>query len=134
MKNWICYHFLTYDFWHLIWAPNNPALAQSLQHLSEIFYRGNTDNNDILPFFYLSPQLKKVAVFVIIRKYKEPFAINPVAMNLECEKLLVNSLFHVRKVTIYLAKEEYLATKWKTTETDSRLIEMWSLHLYEIYK
>ncbi|XP_055307999.1 uncharacterized protein LOC129572108 [Sitodiplosis mosellana] len=101
---------------------NKPALAKSLQNLNEVNF-AVADIDDILPFVHLSPKLKKVVVFVLPSSKNPNQAIHPVAMNREREKLLAKTLY-VSKVTIYIHESKYLATKWKTTEIDLKLIEI----------
>ena len=111
---------------------NKPALAQSLKHLNEIYCDDhNVDINDILPFLHLSPQLEKVAVYDINEEFT---TIKPIVLNREREKLLSNPLYNVKKVTIHLPESNYLATKWKTTETNLRLIEMRHFESYDCNK
>lgn len=94
--------------------------AQSLGQLEEVhFYMAHVD--DILPFIHWSPKLKKVIVDNKLLDKNE--AIDLVAMNFERERLSAHTK-DVSKVTIYISESNYLATKWKTTETNLNLIEI----------
>ena len=100
---------------------DKPKLAQRLENLNEVrfsclFYI----MDDIMPFIRSSAKLKKI---VVHRGISDGTVIDPVAMNREREKLLTKNLY-VSKVTIYIPEAEYLATKWKTTETDLKLIKI----------
>ncbi|XP_055297567.1 uncharacterized protein LOC129566056 [Sitodiplosis mosellana] len=110
---------------------NKPALARSLENLIEVnFCRANID--DILPFVHLSPKLKKIHVVMTLGENSNQ-AIDPVTMNREREKLLTETLY-VSKVTIYIPESNYLATKWKTTETDLKLIEIQRVESFDLIK
>ena len=99
---------------------NKTELAQSLEQLEEVrFWIAHV--NDIAPFIHKSTKLKKVIVDKPLLDENE--AIDLIAMNSEREKLLTHSR-DVSKVTIYIAEPNYLATKWKTTETNLNLIEI----------
>ncbi|XP_055305967.1 uncharacterized protein LOC129570403 [Sitodiplosis mosellana] len=101
---------------------NKPALAQSLEHLNEVnFFAAGVD--DIIPFVHLSPKLKKIVVILQLGEDYYNKAIDPVAMNRERKKLLTKTLY-VSKVTIYIPELNYLATRWKTTEIDLKLVEI----------
>ncbi|XP_055301437.1 uncharacterized protein LOC129567992 isoform X1 [Sitodiplosis mosellana] len=99
---------------------NKAELARSLEHLEEVrFWVAHI--GDILPFIQWSIKLKKVIVDNPL--LDENGAIDSVAMNCEREKLLTNTLM-VSKVTIYISESNYLATKWKTPETNLKMIEI----------
>lgn len=99
---------------------NKTQLAQSLEQLEEVrFWIAHV--NDIVPFIHKSPKLKKIIVDKTL--LDETDAIDLFAMNSEREKLLAHTK-DVSKVTIYIAELNYLATKWKTTETNLNLIEI----------
>ncbi|XP_055297718.1 uncharacterized protein LOC129566123 [Sitodiplosis mosellana] len=113
--------FSTMRIGNCINIANKPALAQSLENLNEVHFNA-AGIDDILPFVHLSPKLKKIGVILKLGENPNQ-AIDPVAMNREREKLLTKTLY-VSKVTIYIPQSNYLATKWKTTEIDLKLIEI----------
>lgn len=107
---------------------NKAALAQSLKGLELLlFHEARVD--DILPFIRLSAKLKKIIVKNELIDEADK-AIDPVAMNRDREKLLIEML-DVEKVTIYIPERSYLATKWKTTQMDLKLIKVRHCDLWE---
>lgn len=106
----------------------NPAIAKGLENLKKIyFYKAHIDK--ILPFIRLSPQLEKVMVEnkILSDSIAENVLIDPIALNRERQKLskqLANKGINVQKVEFFIPASNYLATRWKTVDTDLEFIKI----------
>lgn len=98
---------------------NMEQLAQNMVNLKLIsFYKASID--DILPFVYQLPKLKKVAVEKTDDFHR---VINIWAVNKNREKLHETAA-HVSKVTIYIPECAYLFTRSRSITMSERLVEI----------
>lgn len=101
-------------------------LAHSLTNLKEIsFSRASTD--DILPFIYQSPKLRKVAIEKLDIFHG---SINLLVMN-EMRRQLFGTTVHVSKVLIYIPENAYLRIRRKSITMNLDLVEILRYELFD---
>lgn len=105
---------------------NMTQLAQNLTNLREISFK-KASIEDILPFVYQLPKLRKIAVEKLIDFRR---GINLLALN-EKRKKLFEIAIHVSKVIIYIPETAYLLTRSRSITMSQKLVEIQRYDLYD---